>query len=474
MAKDSETQEFLRRRFRKFNPLMTRSSIPALKRLLRNPDAPRWNHPAGDRITADDAKFAEEFRFKILNRKAWGTGIFPDWLEGWLSERAKTVPWFRRVLPDDSDITKSWYSIPTSSRELIAQRPEELVPDDVDLKRMVVYRTSGTSGHALLVPHHPRAAGAYLVFIEAALRQHGIIPQFKSGEIACVLIGAQAHTVTYATTLSLWGEGGFAKINLSSSEWPKPQSSKRYLEALNPMILTGDPISFAELLKVGPEIKPSACISTAVAMSPSLKAAIKKHFACPVIEWYSLTETGPIGYSCSFDNTYHLLAPDLFVEVLDSEGNPVPSGVCGEITVTGGRNPFVPLLRYRTGDWGRLSYEPCSCGDPMPQILDLEGRKPVLLASLNGGLVNPVDVSRVLRDFPLLQHEFRQKADLSCFLKLRLVPGHEEKELDEIPARLKTLFGENLNIKIQVDEELGNRNCGSKIIPYSSEILLED
>ena len=61
--------------------------------------------------------------------------------------------------------------------------------------------------------------------------------------------------------------------------------------------------------------------------------------------------------------------------------------VRGEIAVTGGRNPFVPLLRYRTGDWGRLDYGRCPCGDRMPRLLDLEGRPPVVFRRPDGSPV---------------------------------------------------------------------------------------
>ena len=77
--------------------------------------------------------------------------------------------------------------------------------------------------------------------------------------------------------------------------------------------------------------------------------------------------------------------------------------------MTGGRNPFLPLLRYRTGDWGRLDDAPCACGDPMPRIVALEGRAPVLFRSAAGGSVNPVDVSGVLRAHPIVQHELVQQ-----------------------------------------------------------------
>ena len=170
-------------------------------------------------------------------------------------------------------------------------------------------------------------------------------------------------------------------------------------------------------------LRPRAMISTAVAMSAGLRDRLAAHFGCPVIDWYSLTETGPIGYACPRGPGYHVLPADLHVEAIDDQGIPVAPGQRGEITVTGGRNPYLPLLRYRTGDWGRLELAACACGDTSPRILDLEGREPVLFRAAGGELVNPVDLSRVLRAFPFVQHELRQRADRSCELVYRPVAG---------------------------------------------------
>jgi phenylacetate-CoA ligase len=178
-----------------------------------------------------------------------------------------------------------------------------------------------------------------------------------------------------------------------------------------------------------------------------------------------------LGYACPRgDGAYHQLSPDVYLEAIDAEGRPVADGQRGEITVSGGRNPFLPLLRYRTGDHGCIDRTPCPCGDPMPRLIDVEGRAPVLFRAGDGRTVNPVDISRLLRDLPLVQHELVQRRDRSLELTARAIAG---AVLDEEPLRagVRALFGDEVPLSVVIDPTLGDKK---KPIPYSSEMLFDE
>ncbi|MBI2920038.1 MAG: phenylacetate--CoA ligase family protein [Planctomycetes bacterium] len=456
------------------SPLITAAGARTLHALCEHPHAPRWNHAAGDRLQRADLDAVRKFADDLEARRGpRGPAPAPAILR-WTASLAPRVPTFRDRIPAGFDLEAGWDAIPTMSREDVATRAGRLVPDDADLSRMIVYRTAGTTGHALLVPHDPRAAACYSPMLEFALRRHGLRPRFTDRMVACFLVGAQARTVTYPTVLSAWNGAGFAKLNLTAADWKAAGSPDRYFADLAPWFLTGDPVSFAEMLRTGIRHSPAALVTTAVAMSASLKKRLAKSCRCPVIDWYSLTETGPLGYACPRGRGYHVLPHDVHLEALDAAGRPVAPGARGEIAVTGGRNPFLPLLRYRTGDWGRLDFGRCPCGDPMPRLLDLEGRAPVVFRATGGSAVNPVDLSRVLREFPFVQHEFVQRRDLSCELTARPIPGVPRPMPAEVRAALRALLGPRAAVAVKFDAKLGSRAEGGKVEPYRSELLLED
>ncbi|TBR24840.1 phenylacetate--CoA ligase family protein [bacterium] len=437
------------------------------KRLVEHPDAPKFNYAAGDRLTEDDLRGLDALRRDLRSergprrRSAPGGDVLAR-----VTALAPRVPSFRARLFKGLDPARHWDEVPASSRADLAEAPALFVPDDEPLDRLVVYRTAGTTGHPVSVPHHPLAVASYLPLLEFALERHGLREDFRALPAACCLVGHQTHTYTYATVLSGWSHAGFVKANLRESQWTSPDARRRYFADLAPRLLTGDPASVSELVRLGLPVRPAAVVTTSTALAPAVRERVSKALGCPVIDWYSLVETGPIAYACPRGQGFHQLPHDLHVETVDALGRPTPAGVRGEVTVTGGRNPLAPLLRYRTGDWARLETGACPCGDPMPRLMELEGREPVLFRAADGTPVTAVDLSRLLREFPLLMHRFAQKRDLSCALDYRAASAVDRGALE---TALRTQLGE-VPLTLREDRALGED--GTKVPAYLSELEL--
>lgn len=72
---------------------------------------------------------------------------------------------------------------------------------------------------------------------------------------------------------------------------------------------------------------------------------------------YASVEGGPVGYQMPQDRggVHRLLYEYMFLEVIDPETlNPVKEGQPGEIVITNFRRRLMPIIRYRTGDVGRI------------------------------------------------------------------------------------------------------------------------
>ncbi len=463
MANEDAIPEIWRARI----PLITPEGYALLERIINHPDAPLWNFEVGDRVTAEDLAAFQAFSEQVFSPRQPNLGRIdaptpPASLLAWIAERREHCTLIRRHIPTGYDLERDWIHIPTMSREDIVLRLEQIVPFDADIERIIAYDTSGTTGHAIQVPHHPRALAQNHALIQCALAMNGVGLHFSPDQVACVNVSSQRNAYTFASLYSVWQQAGFAKLNLHPDQWPGGiESAKRYFAFLDPALITSNPVALAEMMRLNLPIRPHAILSTALTLSPELKARLEQHYACPVFDWYSTTETGPIAATMAGQEGLMLIAPDLFVETLDAHGHPVGPDTIGELTVTGGRNPFLPLLRYRTGDHGRLVDG---------RILDFQGRAHVSFRATDGSPVNSVDIGRILRlHTAFVQHEFVQHTDDSCTLRIRPAPG-APLDIAKLDYVLRTLFGPDQALSIQIDETLGHNSPAGKVLPYRREV----
>lgn len=460
---------------REHTPLLRPSWAALMKRMREHPAAPYWNSHYGDRLTGEDLEKVQRFHdalYRLRSPAPYAEEKPPEHVVENMKRLIPLVPLFRKRVPGGLDMEREWRRVPFTVREDLARTPELLVPDDADISRLVIFATAGTTGHALRVPQHPSGACSYEPMLDLVFRKYGLVPRWNDGMTATVLVGAQAFTVTCATVMTSWQGAGFIKINLKESEWPSERAPHEYMDAMEPFFINGDPISLARMAEMGISYRPSAIVTTAVAMTDGLRKKLEDTYGCPVIDWYSSNETGPIGYSCRENSGFHILPHDIHVEIIGPQGEPVPQGEHGEITVTGGRNPFFPMLRYRTGDFGALDMTPCRCGDPMPRIVRFQGRVPVLFRGERGNTVNPVDISQVLKRFSYVQHRFSQAGDLSCRLVIKPVSMMELPDPVALRSALEKLLGA-VPLEITFDPDLGNDSSGGKVMPFVSDFRLE-
>ncbi len=448
-----------------------------LKEIKEHEHGPKWNTEADDMLDEDDLGQINEFRQELdefTKSLESRSSYLKDHIPKLLEYAKKHVQYIREMDPSK---LKALTDFPTTNRSILASQPWKLVPDDLDYSGLIVYNTAGATGEPVSVPQHPISVAAYCSLILRALSFWGIIPDFSPNNVGIALVGFQKNTVTFPCILKSLNETIFVKVNLNEDDWNDALDGYRFLSDIKPEIVTGDPLSFSKLAHLGdqidyPRIRPKALITTAVALHDGVRKKLEDAFTAPVIDFYSLTETGPIGYKCKLGYGYHVLPYDIEIEVLDKNGNVLGSDQIGEITVTGGRNAYFPLIRYRTGDWGRINYDKCKCGDPMPRILDLEGREPVQFLTHDKKLVNNADISATLKPFPILQFTFHQDSKGNCELRVKFAGNIGEISIDELKGAIFKVMGDKVPLTIILDPQLGEREPSGKVLPFSSDVPL--
>lgn len=439
-------------------PLLTEEGRRLLKWMREHPHGPRYTAACGNRLTADYLRRVREYEAELdASLKGWPLGGLPPWLGGFVEMCFRDVPFYRRY----GDPAERFADIPTLDRSLLSREIWSFVPDSLPLDDLILYATSGTTGHPLTILSHPIVGASYTPLLRSALRPNGIELKAGRGQVCCVLVGYQRQAYTYPSVTPHQDNAGHIKLNLHPDDWRSPDDPARFLDDCNPEIYTGDPIAFAELMRLPLKTRPRALISTAMMLLPALRRQLESRFGCPVLDLYSMNEAGPIAVrspSSPDVGIYHLLQHRLYIEILDNDGEPCPPGVRGEITLTGGLNFFLPLLRYRTNDYAALDFR-----GAQPALTGLEGRPPVVFRGANGQWINNLDVTHALKPFALPQFTLHQSADGSVHLKLRRMAV----DLDQLRAALLNLFGADQALTIEVVDSLGD-----KVIQYTSEPAL--
>lgn len=435
-------------------PLLTKDGRQLLLWLQEHPNAPRYNYGCGDQLTRENLERVRAYETELkAAQKGWSHGELPAWVTAYAETCLKQVPFYRRRNGSAQD----FFSIPTTDRADLIREPWSFVPDSQSLDEMIVYDSSGTTGRPLLVPSHPEVSSKYLPALRAALARHNVLLEGGRGRVSILTICAQNSTLTYASLSSFLDGAAYVKINLNPNDWRDREDRARFIDSCDAEIYSGDPISFAALMKLELATRPKAMVSSAMTLLPGLKRQLEAHFKCPVIDVYSLCESRFI--AARVDDEFEIIPHDLYVEILAPDGRLCAQGERGEITLTGGRNPFQPLLRYRTDDYAAMEFRGST-----PVLVNFEGRQPTVFVDARGKIINNINVTHALKPFPIAQFSLHQFADRSLLLRMRGV-GVDEQSVN---AALLDLFGADQALMI---EELTDDNAREgKVIQYTSDI----
>jgi len=134
---------------------------------------------------------------------------------------------------------------------------------------------------------------------------------------------------------------------------------------------------------------------------PETRKRIQEAFDAKTFDHVGMTEMGAYGYECEVQSGMHINEDEFIAEMIDPITlRPVEDGEKGELALTNLGRIGMPLIRYRSGDLGVISREPCECGRQSSRLVGgVLGRADDMI-TIRGINIFPSAIENIVRRFP--------------------------------------------------------------------------
>jgi phenylacetate-CoA ligase len=188
----------------------------------------------------------------------------------------------------------------------------------------------------------------------------------------------------------------------------------------------------------------------------AMRAELDRLLGLRAVNFYGLSELcGPgVAAEClTAREGLHVQEDHFLVEVIDpADGRPLGPGVEGELVFTTLTKEALPLIRYRTGDIGSVTDDPCECGRTSVRLRGLRGRHDDMLI-VRGVNLHPSQVEHALLSVEGAAPHYRLIVERRGPLdELTLECEAAAAGIDEqsLRARIERLLQDNTGLRIPV------------------------
>lgn len=353
----------------------------------------------------------------------------------------------------------------TTKSEIQAGRQDDIVAQGINLKKCIKRTTSGSTGNPLAIYVSPKAC-AYdsLIWYRT---------EFENGLKISDKMAMLRNPRDFPRKESLLRRLGILRRKYIST-FNAAELQVSLLKKFKPDVIRSTPSSL-EILAIEcekdlAEMNPRLLFVGAELLDEKTKTLIEKRYRAEVFDNYGSEEFSLMAWECRKHSGYHINSDNVLLELVDNGGGSetVSPGERGEIVVTSLNNYAMPLIRYRIGDLGVFSDEPCSCGVSLPLMKVVEGRKDDFLLTLDGRLVGPAarqifDTSLVDIKGMVQYRVIQEKRDkLTIQLLVNELFKADEKLFEEAEQKLEGFFGKGMQFEFQPTGEFQKDSSGKR------------
>lgn len=351
--------------------------------------------------------------------------------------------------PDSIRTLDDLQKLPTTSKHTFIGRMVEEYIDNSRPVQAVWYVTSGTSGTPF----------------RFLMSEHAI--QEKYSDMASLRflwwrgVPLSALETTNLVRIKIRGPNRPHRMFVPVEEYLRdPVATLARIADFRPVVLSAYPsilLDMADLVTRDSDIvrpEPPFILSFGEMLAPSVREHVSRTLGSEIYDRYGLEEIGVIGVECERHDGFHINTEAVVVEIVDDAHRPVSPGVEGKIIATDLCNTGMPFIRYDTGDWGRVSYEPCACGLQTPRIW-IRGRYTAFL-DFPQRRIHHLEFDGAMDGFMnlVLQYQIAKKSDTEIVARIIPGPAYHAGVSEKVQQSLGKLAGANVHIGVEVTDRL--------------------
>ncbi|WOH36640.1 phenylacetate--CoA ligase family protein [Thalassotalea fonticola] len=372
--------------------------------------------------------------------------------------------------PQDVNSIDDLQQLPVLTKQLVSEHYDELIPStkrETNIKKS----TGGSTGrpfHFELDKYSDETRQAIM------WRGYGWL-QAGLGRKTWYLWGVELGKLNWLKRVKDWSYHRFHNRKIANSFLLNQHTFCDYIEEINayqPQAIVSYVAPLYALAKFINSQKitvfpPQIILTGAEALLEYQRQEIELAFKCKVINTYGCREFMLIAAECAKQQGLHINIDQLVVETVDEQLQQIYDEP-GDILITDLHNYGMPLIRYMNGDQACLSNRVCSCGNPLPIMENISGRKLDIIRNVEGGVLPGEFFPHLIKDFKGIERfQVKQKMLASIDLYYQVNKHFIGDELTQIEQQVKLLLSDSFKVNFHLVESIALSKSGKHRVTIS-------
>lgn len=412
---------------------------PEFQKFLAELEESQW-------FSADQLRDVQDRKVRALVQHAYGT-----------------VPYYKRLFdahglrPSDVRSVDDLKKVPMLTKDMLRANAPELLSTSVPRRSLFSGWTTGSTGTPINAFRTHGAIAFEHAMIWRQRRWAGI--ELKARKAA--VWGTIWNNVIIPSNLPkrppYWRYNAADRQLLFSYYHMSDETLPEYfdqLEKFRPAFIEGFPstiLVLANFLRRRGRFFPVRAIFTSSEPLYEVhRREIEERFRTRVFDLYGQAERVSAATECEAHSGLHINPEYGVLEVL-RDGADVAPGESGELIGTGLNNFGMPLIRYQTGDIGRLAAAPCTCGREMPLLESVQGRLVDCILTPDGRKIPGDGIMGAFHNIGNIRRSQIIQEDLAT-LVVRIERDNPEEAVDTrtLQRNLQACLGSEMRIAFDV------------------------